>query len=227
MTQLCIKMIQDYYHYLNLPAPPFSYDDVITEEVLFRRKIPEGVGFGIPQGDGTFQNVTTYSRLYATPIANSWVSNTIPELTGHIREVGIQTHENSDRKNGRMAEFPIHTDGKRGRHVLCYLYETGGTNPETVWWQEENKPILRESGIYNEVNPAHFDRVVGTPGLHKLDHNSIKELARVSFKKHAWNLLRADVLHSLHNVENMRIGLTIGFSNDEVFNMLVDKYGIL
>lgn len=220
---------EQFYHYLNLPAPPFTPDEVITDAVLFGKKIPENVKLTIPQLDGSYQNVTIYNRIQVREFAANWILETVPELQGHAQDIGIQTHRNSNKTNGLLAQFPIHTDGKRrGRYVLCYLYDLGGPGPETVWWHEKGCPIIRELGIYNETNGAPRDKLLESPETYyKLNNQYLKELERTTFKQGAWNLLRADVLHSVHGVEHTRVGFAIGFSNEEVYDKLVDKYGIL
>jgi len=220
-------MSDNFYHYLNLPAPPFLPDDVVTDQLIFRRVVDSSLNASILQPDGTYQNITSYSRLTPIPSVTDWLLEQIPELAGHVREVGIQIHENSNTANGRSAQHPVHTDGKRGRHVLCYFYSIGGGRPETVWWHEKDQPVYRDVAVFNVNQPNKLDGVLGAQTPRKLDLTGLTELQRVCFEPGKWALFRADVLHSVHGVETNRVGLTVGFSDDNLFDLLVDKYGLL
>jgi hypothetical protein len=216
-----------FYYYLDLPEPTFLPEQVATEELVFRRMVDPALKSRLLQPDGSYQNITSYSRLKPVPMVTDWLLEHIPELAGHIREVGIQVHENSNRENGLSAQHPVHTDGKRGRHVLCYFYSIGGGKPETVWWQEKDQPVYRDVALFNVNQPNKLDGLLNKQTPRKLDLNGLTELQRVSFEPGRWAIFRSDVLHSVHGVETERVGLTVGFSDDHVYNMLVDKYGIL
>jgi len=218
---------QQFYHYLDLPKPPFQPDQVATEDLLFRRIADPAHKIRLLQTDGSYQNLASYTRLKPIQSVTDWILDLIPELDGHIKEVGIQLHKNSNNGNGQSAELPVHTDGKRGRHILCYFYNTGGSKPETVWWQEQGQPLYRDAAVHNINEPNVPDGVLGIRPQRKIDQASLTELQRASFEPHRWAIFRSDVLHSLHGVETERVALTVGFSSDEIFNMLVDKYGLL
>jgi hypothetical protein len=216
-----------YYHQLSAPTPPFSHDNIVTDHAFFNRAIPNDVAIGITQLDGTIQNIGSYSRRELIKPVQDWIFETFPELLGHSRETGLQELSNNS-TNGRLCQLVAHTDGRRGQHVLQYMFETGGPNVTTVWWQEDGHAIYRNSAVFNHGlnNNDERDGVAEKKhmALHKLDLNGLTPLDSVVFKKGHWYLLEANVIHSVHNVKDKRFALNVGFSNQKLYELLAEKY---
>jgi hypothetical protein len=214
--------------HLSAPTPPFSHNNIVTDRVFFKRIIPNNAPpIGIKQPDGTVQNVGSYSRCEVIKPVQEWVFGVFPELQEHSREIGLM-QLSGNLANGRPCQLVAHTDGRRGQHVLQYMFETGGPDVTTNWWQEDGHAVYRESAVFNHGADNHD----GRDGLaeekhiavHKMDLNGLTLLDSVVLEKGHWYLLETNVIHSVHNVRTKRLALTVGFSNRELYESMAEKY---
>jgi hypothetical protein len=90
-----------------------------------------------------------------------------------------------------------HTDTTRD-YLLLYLFDTSNTGQTTVWWQENNYPVVRDRNVY--INA--FD--------------SMTKLEEVEFEKERWVIINARILHSVHNINGHRDAIQISL-NDQLF----------
>jgi hypothetical protein len=72
--------------------------------------------------------------------------------------------------------------------ALNYVIVPGGEKVETIFWQEEDQPLVREPATYRN----------GTTSA-KLD-----EVWRVQIEPHRWHLLNTNVIHSVTGVTDMQ-----------------------
>lgn len=77
--------------------------------------------------------------------------------------------------------------------TLTWIFETGGEDVRTIWWQQQGHELLREPGTY----PTTWD------DLEYLDHAVLKP--------GKWSLLNASCLHSIEGLTGPRISLQVGF----------------
>ena len=91
--------------------------------------------------------------------------------------------------DGKLA----HTDNTRD-YVLIYMLECGGYRPETIFYCENEKPILRERGV----------RVY--------DYNTIKEIDKVYIPPEQWIMLNTKILHGVSGLSSHRISYQIGLN---------------
>lgn len=159
----------------------------------------------IVNDQGVEQAISNYHRVKASQAHYDWVYENIPELKGHVNEVGFQSINNkANHPNG--ATFAIHTDGNRGEYVLAYNLDVGGPNVHTVWYQEDGQPLIRQ------------------PGMKRLSMRNLTKMDEVVFKPREWGMLKANILHTVDSIQTDRIALTIGFSNRELAYEIVEKY---
>jgi len=217
-------MTVDCYTSLNLPIPPFSANSAKNGEIAFRRIVPPNTGFNIKQLDGTVQSITSYERDLVNMESRLWLLSIVPELKGHIRELSIQTITNNETTN-MLAQLPIHSDGKRNESCLSFFYDTGGDDVYTAWWQEEGYDIYHNPHTYNEHGKNVKLDAQPNPQSYKLDLNGLTEITRTVMKSNSWALLKTNVLHSVHNVKTSRIALSAMFTNPEVAEIIIQKYG--
>jgi hypothetical protein len=216
-----------YYSHLSAPPPPFAHSDMATEHVFFKRMMPTNATIGITQLDGTVQNVGSYSRYEVKTPVQDWVFDTFPELKGHSREIGLTMQMNSNLSNGRTCQLPAHTDGRRGQQVLQYMFETGGADVRTAWWQEDGHTIYREVAVFNNPQGSkEIDDIANEKhiAIHKMDLAGLTLLDSAVLEKGHWYMLETNVIHSVHNVRNKRLALTVGFSNRELYELMAEKY---
>jgi hypothetical protein len=72
--------------------------------------------------------------------------------------------------------------------ALNYIIATGGEKVETIFWQEQDQPLLRESGTYRN----------GTTSA-KLD-----EVWKVQIEPNRWHLINTNVIHSVTGVTDIQ-----------------------
>jgi hypothetical protein len=122
-------------------------------------------------------------------------------ITKHVCEVHDGSYINVayQNKEGDGATAPIHTDLSRD-YVLIYILEMSNPDQYTKFWRERDMPIERNRGTFlNEWDNCEF-------------------LGEACFKPHTWYLMKATVLHSIHNIQGDRRGrLSIQVKVDNPF----------
>lgn len=132
----------------------------------------------------------------------------IPELKGHVRDWGYQRIYNQE-QDPRGSMMLTHTDGeRRGQHCIQALWATGGQGVKTTWWQESGYPVIR--AMPHITNTAHTD---------------LELLAEAEFAVCEWAIFRTDVLHSVQPIATERNSFSVGFTNPELFDLIVERYG--
>lgn len=135
-----------------------------------------------------------YSRHLVSSDILVWCQqNILPTLVNNFK-IGIQVFSG-------VPEFP-HTDGSRGVKALNFLISPGGTNVETVWLQEEGFPVNRQRGYVTKSDAK------------------LQELDRVSFVKNTWQIVQTDVIHTVVNLTEPRISLSLGLEDNEYDNLI-------
>jgi hypothetical protein len=131
----------------------------------------------------------------------------IPELEGHVRDWGYQRIYNQD-NNPQGAMMLTHTDGeRRGQHCIQALWATGGEGVQTTWWKEPDKEIIRDSAL-----------IITIP------HTELELLEQAEFKLGEWAVFRTDVLHSVQSIQGDRNSFSVGFTNDDLYQTIIEKY---
>ena len=198
------------YQRLNLPnfSPVFG----LTKRSSLVNRWPPRKSDNSPElYDGKYLCYARYARYAVDLRYHAYVETLVPELTGVIRDIGLQ-HIFNEIKWPQGTLMQPHTDGMaRGRHCLQFLIETGGENVTTAWWQEKNFPLVR--------TPRNLsDRVISKDDLTKV--------TEVTLAKNAWTIFRTDIIHDVKIIQTSRIAFTVGFSDDAIFETIVNKYGI-
>ena len=117
-----------------------------------------------------------------------WVRNNIGDDLAPKAQVRIASH-------GEKGNLSVpHSDASRDWSLL-YLVDLGGTNVETIFWQEKNQPLRRPNATF----PSSYDDLI--------------ELERATFPSHTWVMLDSLVLHSIENMESLRIAVQVGFKD--------------
>lgn len=208
-------MTQTLYKYLNLPNfEPITEakvpDEVITDMKLFNRSVRK---MSIVDKEGNEMPPADYVRARADDKYNDYILNLIPELEGHIREIGFQSIRNgANHPNG--SQLIPHTDMKRGDFCIQWLITTGGDNVKTRWWKEKDKDLIRP------------------PWTPKLDYNDLDLVDEINWVPNHWGIFRTDVIHSVNGVMNERKAFAIGMASvfenntDILFNKIIEKYGM-
>ena len=84
---------------------------------------------------------------------------------------------------------------------MLYLLDSGGPNTETVFYEEEGKPIVRteRQAVCN-------------------DFSKLRVLERVKFPLGKWVLLNAMCLHGVENIDTLRISFQVSINNNIWFD---------
>ena len=192
------------YCYLDLPFPMISKEEIITADCVF-----DNAPF-IDTANHN-HNGLTLCRYKRNKINEKFIDDivlAVPELEGHIRDVGLQKIYN-ECLNPAGSIMQPHTDGNaRGTHCIQWLFDSGGTDVRTTWYTEELHSTLRSPEI----------GYVSFANLHPIED--------VIFDTGRWVIFRTDIVHSVQTIYSSREALTIGFTNDQVFETIINKYGI-
>jgi hypothetical protein len=131
----------------------------------------------------------------------------MPELEGHVRDWGYQRIYNQD-NNPQGAMMLTHTDGeRRGQYCIQALWATGGEGVQTTWWKEPDKEVIRDSAL-----------IITIP------HTELELLEQAEFKLGEWAVFRTDVLHSVQSIQGERNSFSVGFTNDDLYQTIIEKY---
>jgi hypothetical protein len=197
------------YHYLDLPISIGSKEDLITSECLYDNKeLLEILSHKKHiQSQVTELPLARYTRYKIDNFVEKIIS-AVPELKDHIRDVGLQNiyNESLDTRGSKMMP---HTDGvARGRHCIQWLFETGGSDVHTTWYIEDNYTALRYPAIAGK------------------DFKNLNVIEDVIFDVKKWAIFKTNIIHSVQTIHTSRKALTIGFSNEQLFDQLIEKYGV-
>lgn len=103
-------------------------------------------------------------------------------------------------KNGTILQ--THTDGVRGPFVLSYLIDSGGDDAETIWYQQDGHPAIRE------------------PRFSIMYDRSLTEVFRYKVKPKTWVIMDSRVLHGVRFMSRPRIMVSVGFYPHELTKFL-------
>lgn len=157
--------------------------------------------------EGIERGFAHYIRDLADPVYTDYVKSLIPEIKDNIMEIGFPFISNATNHPAGSILAP-HVDKIRGEFCVIWVIEPGGENVETIWWQQEGFPVVREGGL----------KTINYPALNPIN--------RVAWKKNSWGVFRTNILHSVEPITTTRIGFTIGFDGEDNFNRIIEKYGI-
>ena len=199
------------YKYLDLPPCPVDMENLKSNLYRFDNKmLLTTLSYDkFIKSDNVELDMCRYLR-YQLPARHyiELITSVIPELKGNILDIGLQRIINIS-KNPNGSIMAPHTDGtKRGQYCIQWIFDTGGPDVHTTWYQEDNLDIARGPGIYDVI-----------------DINSIRVIKDVKFPPCCWVMFRTDIVHSVQPVITDRYALTIGFTNDELFDFISSKYG--
>jgi len=100
---------------------------------------------------------------------------------------------------GKRLVIP-HTDKERD-WAVNYLFEPGGPNVTTTFYQQPNFPLVREYDIF-------------------LSPNIVTVHEQFIIEPYRWHLMKSNVLHGVENVETLRQAITLGFVTDDPLSLL-------
>ena len=108
-------------------------------------------------------------------------------LTNQYTDCGLSVIHGPD---GLLAP---HTDQTR-RFAILYMFDTGGADVRTAFYQEHGYPVEREL------------REFGT------DYSKLNEVHAVQFPLRTWVIMNTNVLHSVENLVSDRIQIQFGLN---------------
>jgi hypothetical protein len=99
--------------------------------------------------------------------------------------------------NGESRAHAPHTD--KSREVgMMWMWDLGGPNVDTVFWQEKGFPLCRPENRQGN------------------NYSDLDEVSRVRIPLHKWHLLNAKVIHSAENIQTPRIGVHVSLKYDQM-----------
>jgi len=190
---------------LNLPTLPTNLRNGI-ENAIVGDHMQAISNKKILQIDKTEVNDAVYKRW---PLENQYidyVKEIIPEFNQTNFNIGFQSIKNY---SNELSQLHPHTDGKvRGPFCISFILNTGGSNVETLWWKEFGNDLIR------------------SPWSHVWDLNLLERQDSIIFPENNWNIMRTDIIHSVHNIKTNRLSFTIGFFDEKIYYTIIKKYSI-
>lgn len=204
-------MIEKLIYYPDLPKIPDGFLETIDaydpNEVL-AVSLGDGdlpspswlrMGTLTPHRSATKDGVSIPNASYQRHPVNEKITNWIKQnIASDYTDFGISFHG----KTGSIA-LP-HTDKTRN-WTLMWLLDEGGPEVDTVYWQEENYPVIRNT---HPLGPDSYDVHWAAP----TSYDNLKEVGRVRLKCGRWHLITTQALHSVEGITaGPRKSLQIGF----------------
>jgi hypothetical protein len=143
----------------------------------------EGKGLRVGHYKDIKYKNSLYKRWPLLSPLSTWIEENIP---CNFNQVGIQKIEPVIEKTKLLA----HCDKEPRRWTILYILDLGGEGIFTNFYQEEDKPILRE---YGDVAN---------------DYNSLVNIGSIKFEKCTWVLLNGLVMHDVDHLKHSRISIT-------------------
>ena len=178
-------MIENLIYYPALPLIPNQLLETVdaynTNKVVITNLTRHAIKDGKTIPNAWYERYPVNENIY------TWINKNI---ASDYTDIGMAFHGTP---NSISTALP-HTDQTRN-WLLMWLLDEGGTEVDTVHWQEKNQPIIRTSDL---KAPLSYDNLI--------------EIGRARFKRGEWILLNTHVIHSLEGITaGPRISLQIGF----------------
>lgn len=167
---------------LPFPQVPESIIDKLREVMVNQKSI------------FTIVNNSSFEIRTITDEITDWVRQNI---TLDVEKVFLQTL-------GKGSCFVPHLDpitpSKQVRHYnLMYVFETGGDNVETCFYETEPNALEKCAAV----------------GVYKFSYEEVKLISKVRFEKNTWNLMNNQCIHSVEGITGTRMGLSVSFYNSK------------
>jgi hypothetical protein len=207
----------EYFKFLNqLPAIPSELinqivyvdsNNIDKSTTMVRQELTENK---IIVSDGSIQDGALYYRTPVTgpinPTLGEWLYKNIDELNNSEITTGVQYCTSV---TGYASTLLPHTDGSaRGRYTMLYLIKSG--NPKnsvtTHWWQQPGQDLVR------------------APHTLALDSTVLVEMAWAEIPINSWVMIKTNIIHSVQNITDSRIAISIGVHSDEIAELIAEKY---
>lgn len=185
------------FEYLDhLPRVP----DALVDQVLTTIQ-HSPVDFAVPSRavyiDHNLVENITYNRHHPIAELTEWIHKNISD---QYVSFGVQVHTP---KQHSHTHFP-HTDTAPRHWALNCNLEPGGLDVTTCWYQEQGYPMIRPG-------PTRPENI-----------NQLELLQSVVIQSRRWHVINTQVLHAVHNIEQPRIAITLGFENNPWEHVGVD-----
>ena len=199
---------------IQLDTPPNLEDialqstDTLFDSSIYQTRRPDFWQNQTPEyTQRTGIQLARYLRYRLPDRYKSWILQQVPELQHTEVDWGYQIIDNDQHEKNGVIMAP-HTDGhNRGDHVLQYLIDPGGSQVKTCWWQENNKPMVRE-----KIVTLNDDKTL---------------VAETEFVAGSWSIFRTDILHGVGIITTARRAITVGFNNERLFYQIIRRLGIV
>lgn len=190
----------NFYRELDFPVIP----DELIEELVIAGNIAStsNSSFGRQHyKDGILLNPAKYSAVSnSSPALMDWLIKNINYFDT------IATVHWSEHPTG--GTHIVHSDFTR-KFAINYLWETGGDNVRTTWYQEAGKPLDRTTYQRGQQSDLGF-----------VDYKDLTELDSVVCVAKHWYLIDTSTLHDAGLIVGRRKGLSIGLHNDKVLDIM-------
>ena len=191
-----LKFNSQYYRSTNLPPlPKWIQDRVMTvdtknNELWLNPQTPEYADRKLHRCDGSYKQAQMFKRYNIGPDVRKWA---LENISNKIIDCGMSITTDFENRN----IVGPHADKTRN-YTLLYVLDAGGDNVETVFWQEQDHPEVRDRG----TGP--------------LDYNLLTKLDSIVIPERHWIVIHSQVVHSVENLHHQRIAFQCSF-DEKVF----------
>lgn len=171
-----------FYKFIDLPPLPEKF----VEECRAcdpERVINASVDRQIRNGDEVYTNAKLIRSELSDDVYN-WINS--HGIQGY-NDISVQI------TSGGSTLGP-HTDRYRSSQIF-YLIDAGGPNPETIWYQERDKPLLREKWVLCDS----YDR--------------LEVVHRCHLPLYTWLVFNSSIIHEVVGLTGQRKTLTVSFTD--------------
>lgn len=216
-------MTREFYCFAEMPIPPnWLLFDVLksvdiglrtNENIQFEKRPYADVPGHLEEYIRTKDNFNIGNKTYSRAIYRRYnISERSAEWIH--KNIGSFSQCSAQLFTQGTAFYP-HTDGGKRRYILNYLIKSGGPDVLTQFYQEPGFDAIRDNGQpLNILNSTH---------LAVIDSICIPEKS--------WMMLFGKVLHSVTDITESRIQLSIALSTEEFlqmkekFDLTLQNYG--
>jgi hypothetical protein len=187
-----MKFHSDYYESKDFPPLPQWIEDKVYEvdttdnSKWLNPQTPEYADRLLARTDGTTAQAQLFKRYNVGDDVRQWA---LKNISDKIVDCGMSITTDFQNRN----IVGPHADKTR-KYTLLYVLDQGGPNVETVWWQEQGFPIVRERGEAS------------------LDYTKMRKLDSLVIPQRHWILIHSSVMHSVENLQHQRIAFQASFN---------------
>lgn len=185
-----------FWKFPNLPQVPDDLVNLAYKSITDTQRDPLNIHYKsndeeVFTQNGQIKKSVAFVQFLLDQKIVDWIHENIVDENAHSN---LRIARSTIDPNGDEKHKVAHTDYSRD-FILMYLLENGGPNHRTVFYQEKDKPLVRErhTVVY--------------------DYSTLNEIDSIQIPLKRWILLKTQIIHAVENIPNHRISFQLGIKN--------------